>query len=404
MEVSFENKETGVKAMPLPVIEAVNEERIVALMMDLCRADSAPLRERPVFELVWRHLSELDFELREDDAGRRLGGQVGNIIATKPGQKEGEQWSPLMFSAHLDRVEGGIGVKPRLDGDRITGDGTTVLGADDAAGLAAIIEACRVLHESGAAHVPLELVITVGEEIGLAGASCVDVGALKSKAGFVLDAEGDVGVVINRAPTQYAVEAEFTGRAAHAGIAPERGVSAIKMAARAVNRMRLGRIDAETTANVGFISGGGATNIVPERAELRAEARSLDPEKAKRQAEHMTRAIAEAATAYGGRATWQARLVYQGYWLPETSEPVQRAVRAVEALGLRPRVKSTGGGSDANIFNAKGLPTVVLGVGYQAIHTFRESMPVAELVRLAKLVLALMTQAGYTREEGGVPR
>src|SRR5690606_21919309 len=129
----------------------------------------------------------------------------------------------------------------------------------------------------------------------------------------------DVGVVINRAPTQYAVEAEFTGRAAHAGIAPERGLSAIKMAARAVNRMRLGRIDAETTANVGFISGGGAANIVPERAELGAEARRLDPEKAKRQAEHMTRAIAEAATAYGGRATWQARLVYQGYWLPETS-------------------------------------------------------------------------------------
>lgn len=390
--------------MLVPVIDAVDQERIVALMMDLCRADSAPLKERPVFELVWRHLAELGFELREDDAGRRLGGQVGNIIATKPGHKEGAGWSPLMFSAHLDRVEGGIGVNPRRLQDRITSDGSTILGADDAAGLAAIIEACRVLKECDAAHAPLELVLTIGEEIGLIGAAQVDVGALRSKAGFVLDAEGDVGVVINRAPTQYAIEAEFIGRAAHAGIAPERGASAIKMAARAIHRMRLGRIDTETTANVGYICGGGATNIVPQRAQLRAEARSLDPEKVKRQVDHMTRAIAEAAASYGGQAKWQTRLVYQGYSLPETSEPVQRALKAAASIGLRPRLKATGGGSDANVFNAKGLPTVVLGVGYEAIHTNRESMPVEQLVRLARLVVALMTQGGFTVEEGAGPR
>ena len=372
---------------------AIDKERIVTLLMDLCRADSAPLRERPVFDLVWKALAELGFELREDDAGRQLGGQVGNIIATKPGRRAGATWTPLMFSAHLDRVEGGIGVKPRLVDDHVTSDGSTILGADNAAGLAAIIEACRVLEETGEAHAPLELVLTIGEEIGLVGAAQVDVSALQSRIGFVLDAEGTVGTIISRAPTQYMIEAEFTGRAAHAGIAPERGVSAIKMAAHAVSRMNLGRIDAQTTANVGYIAGGGATNIVPERAEIRAETRSLDKGMVERQVDQMTRAIDEAASAAGGKAKWNVRLAYEGFHLDEQSEPVRRAVAAASALGLEPRVASTGGGSDANIFNAKGLPTVVLGVGYQSIHTYRESMPVKELIRLAQMVLALATSS-----------
>lgn len=375
----------------IDVVGAVRQERLVDLLMQLCRADSAPLRERPVFEIVWEHLVALGFHVREDDAGRRLGGEVGNIIATKPGRGAGEHWEPVMFSAHLDRVEGGVGVRPVLVNGRIQSDGSTILGADDAAGLAAIIEACRVLQETEASHAPLELVLTVGEEIGLVGASQVDMEALRSKVGFVLDAEGPVGTIIARAPTHYIIEAQFFGRAAHAGIEPERGLNAIKIAAQAVSRMDLGRIDLETTANVGYIAGGGPTNVVPERAEIRAEARSLDPEKAKKQVQNMRRAIEEAAAASGGRATWDVRLAYEGFRLDEESEPIRRAKAAARKIGRTPVVKATGGGSDANIFNAKGLPTAVLGVGFEAIHSFRESMPVEELVKLTEMVLALAT-------------
>lgn len=381
-------------------LQAIDEERVVDLLIELCRADSAPLKEGPVFSLVKQCLLELGFDVYEDDAGRRLGGEVGNIIATKPGQGEGAGWPAVMISAHLDRVEGGIGVRPQRAGDRVVSDGSTILGADDAAGLAAIIEACRALKESGAPAAPIELVLTIGEEIGLVGAALVDVGRLKSKVGFVLDADGPVGTVITGAPTQYTLEAEFVGRAAHAGIAPERGISAIKMAALAVSRMRLGRVDPWTTANVGYIAGGGPTNIVTERAAIRAEARSLDPERAMRQIEHMTRAIDEAARITGGTARWEVRLAYEGFRLHPESEPVRRAVKAIRAVGLEPRLRATGGGSDANIFNAKGLPTAVLGVGYQSIHTRDESMPVGELVRLSRLVLALAASGEAQEGEG----
>ncbi|MFO7318414.1 MAG: M20/M25/M40 family metallo-hydrolase [Clostridia bacterium] len=375
-------------------LSRVREERVVDLMMEICRADSAPLKEGPVFHIVKRALIELGFEVHEDDAGRRLGGEVGNLIATKPGQGGGEGWPPVMFSAHLDRVEGGTGVRPRVVDGRVRSDGSTILGADDAAGLAAIVEACRALAESGAPAAPIELVLTIGEEIGLVGAAHADLSRLRSKTGFVLDADGPVGTIITAAPTQYTIEAEFFGRAAHAGMAPERGISAIKMAALAVSRMRLGRIDADTTANVGYIAGGGATNIVPERATIRAEARSLERERVERQVAHMIQAIDEAARSAGGSARWNVQLEYEGFRLDPDAEPVRRAVRAAESLGLAPRLKSTGGGSDANIFNAKGIPTAVLGVGYEAIHTREESMPVDQLVLLARMVVALASAPG----------
>lgn len=368
---------------------AIDEERLVQRFMELCRADSAPLRERPVFLLVKEALIRLGFDVYEDDAGRRLGGEVGNLIATKPGRGAGASRSPVMFSAHLDRVEGGIGIQPRRVDGRITSDGTTILGADDAAGLAAIIEACATLEERGASSAPLELVLTIGEEIGLVGAAQVDVARLKSTAGYVLDADGPVGTIITAAPTEYLIEAEFYGRSAHAGIAPERGISAIRMAALAVSRMRLGRIDASTTANVGYIAGGGATNIVPERALIRAEARSLDRARVEQQVEHMVKAVDEAARAAGGSSRCDVRLAYEGFSLSPDSPPVRQAAGAARLLGLEPKLVSTGGGSDANVFNAKGLPTVVLGVGYQAIHTRDESMPVEQLVRLTQLVLTL---------------
>lgn len=375
----------------------IDRRRLLELFLDLCRADSAPLAEGPLFGVVVGRLEAMGFSVDVDQAGARVGGEVGNLFATMPGRGRLADRPPLLFSAHLDRVAGGIGVRPRVVDGVVRSGGDTILGADDAAGLAAIIEAYQAILESGEDHPPLECLFTIGEEIGLVGAKEADLSRLRSECGFVLDADGPVGTVIGQAPTQYTLGAKLFGRAAHAGIAPERGVSAIKMAAQAISRMQLGRIDAETTANVGYIAGGGPTNIVPERAEIRAEVRSLDRSKAERQLEQMRRALEGAAADCGGRAEIEVALEYEGFRLSESAEPVVRARRAAERLGLPFAMKATGGGSDANVFNAKGLPCVVLGVGYQAIHTYNEAMPIDELHRLARLVAALIIEEGDVR-------
>ncbi len=375
----------------------IDRGRLLDLFLELCSADSAPLAERPVFQVVLRRLKEMGFDVYVDDAGEKAGGEVGNLLAAKPGTGRLASARPLLFSAHMDRVAGGIGVRPRVAGGVVTSSGDTVLGADDAAGIAAILEAYRAILDSGADHPPFECLFTIGEEIGLVGAREADLSRFASACGFVLDADGPVGTVVAQAPTQYTVTATIFGRAAHAGIAPERGVSAIKIAAQAISRMQLGRIDAETTANVGYIAGGGPTNIVPERAEIRAETRSLDRSKVERQLAQMRAALQEAAAACGGRAEVRAHLEYEGFRLSESAEPVERVRRAAQRLGLPFAVRATGGGSDANVFNAKGLPCAVLGVGYQAIHTYKEAMPIEELCRLARLVAALIMDEGDAR-------
>lgn len=375
----------------------IDRERLLDLFLTLCRADSAPLAERPVFDIVVTRLKELNFSVDVDDAGARTGGEVGNVIASMPGRGSLADAVPVLLSAHMDRVAGGIGVRPQVVDGVVRSGGDTVLGADDAAGLAAILEAYRAILASGADHPPLECLFTIGEEIGLVGAKAADLSHFRSPFGYVLDADGPVGTVITQAPTQYTLSATLYGRAAHAGIAPERGVSAIKMAAQAISRMPLGRIDAETTANIGYIAGGGPTNIVPERAEIRAEARSLDRSKVERQVAQMEQALHSAAASAGGRAEVHVMLEYEGFRLSDASEPVARLRRAASRLGFPFAVKATGGGSDANVFNARGLPCAVLGVGYQAIHTYNEAMPIEELCRLARLVVALIMDDGDAR-------
>ena len=372
----------------------VNRSRLVQRFVEICRADSAPFQEGAVSRIVAGALKALGISVWEDGAGKGVGGEVGNLIATLPGRGPVANSDPILFSAHMDRVAGGIGVRPVIKGGVIQSAGDTILGADDAAGLAAIIEAIQLLVESGSHHVQIEIVCTIGEEVGLVGAKHLDISVLRSRCGFVLDADGEVGTIVNRAPTQVSIKAELFGRSAHAGIAPEKGISAIKMAAVAISQMNLGRIDYETTANVGYIAGGGPSNVVPERAEIRAEARSLDAAKLERQLAHMEAVLFDVATRFGGKVEWSARRNYEGFALDAESDPIQRARAAIVAAGLEPRLQSTGGGSDANVFNARGIPCVVLGAGFQGIHTHMERMPISELVRLAEVVFRLMQGAG----------
>jgi tripeptide aminopeptidase len=367
----------------------INTDRLHATFMELCRIDSEPTRERLMADDLRERLAGLGFTVTEDDAGEKIGGTAGNLIAHLAGSGPGE---PLLFSCHMDRVAPGVGVKPRIEGDYIVSDGTTVLGADDAAGLAAILEAAATLKEQQLSHPPLEVVLTVAEELALVGSRHFDMARIRARSGFVLDAAGRVGEVVVQAPEQQKFRAVFHGRSAHAGFDPQQGVSAIQMAGVAISRMELLRIDPETTANIGSISAVGPTNIVPERCELMGEVRSLEPAKVRAQLDALTGAMESAAAEYGGTVEIRVLPCYPSYKLAEDAEPAKRAARAAKLIGVPVRFKSSGGGSDANIYNSRGVPAVVLCCGYERVHTTGERMPLEQLQHLTKLVLAIINE------------
>lgn len=367
----------------------INEKRLVAEFMELVRIDSLSKKERAMADAVKDKLSALGLEVLEDGSAEGIGGEAGNIIARLPGSIPGAD--PLLFNAHLDRVVPGEAVKPVLQDGVIRSDGTTVLGADDGAGVAAILEALRVLLERDLPHPEIEVVFTVAEEIGLLGAKALDFSQLRARSGYVLDSGGPVGSFVIQGPTQFSFKAIFRGRAAHAGANPEEGVSAIQAAALAIAGMRLGRIDHETTANIGIISGGRATNIIPDEAVIKGEARSLKESKLQEQVDHMRSQAEEAAARLGAEVEVVLERAYPAFNASPDSPVVKRAVTAAQRLGLEPKLSSTGGGSDANILGGAGFEIVNLAIGLEKVHTTDEYIRVDQLVQAARLVLELMT-------------
>lgn len=368
----------------------INEQRLVAEFMELVRIDSLSRKERMMADAVKGKLSALGLEVTEDGAASIIDGQAGNVIARLPGSIPGA--APILFNAHLDRVVPGESVKPVLQDGIIRSDGTTVLGADDAAGVAAILEALKVLHEKDIPHPEIEVVFTVAEEIGLLGAKALNYGQLRSRSGCVLDSGGPVGTFVTQGPTQFSFKATFKGKAAHAGANPEEGVSAIQAAAIAIAGMRLGRIDNETTANIGIINGGKATNIIPDEVTIRGEARSLTETKLQEQVADMKSRVEEAAAQLGAEVEVVMERAYPTFHASPESPVVGRAIRAARNLGLEPKLSSTGGGSDANIFGGAGIEVVNLAIGLEKVHTTEEFVRVEHLVQAARLVLELMTQ------------
>ncbi len=367
----------------------INKKRLYDRFMGLCAIDSESGRERLLADKLTELLTELGFSVKEDNTGQQTGGNAGNLLARLAGNGPGE---PLLFSCHMDRVAPGIGVKPRIQGDFIVSEGATVLGADDAAGLAALLEGVTTLREQNKSHPPLEVVLTVAEELALIGSKHFDIGQLLARSGFVLDAAGKVGEIVIQAPEQVKFQAVFHGRSAHAGFAPEQGVSAIQIAGAAISRMQLLRIDAETTANIGSISAVGPTNIVQDRCELQGEVRSLQPSKMRAQMDSITGAMESAAAEYGGTVEITVVPCYPAYQLTEDAEPAQRAARAARRIGVPVSFKATGGGSDANIFNSRGLTAVVLSCGYEKVHTTEERIHLEQLVLLTEWVISIIDE------------
>jgi tripeptide aminopeptidase len=369
----------------------VNPQRMLAELMELTRIASPSRHEAAVAEAVMRKLRTLGLKPRRDSAHRAFGGEVGNVIAHLAGQRRGQ--CALLLNAHLDTVAQAVPVKARVAGKHIVSGGNAPFGADDKVGVVAILETLRCVIADDIAHPPLDIVFTVGEESGLLGAKGLDYERLHAGMGFTFDSGGRIGRIVNRAPSQDSFTAVITGRAAHAGVSPETGINAIAIAARAIAGMSIGRIDPETTANVGIIEGGVATNIVPERVLLQGEARIHVEAKRERQLRHMLERLRRAAAAAGGGVDIEVAPQYRAFRLDAASPAIQVAAAAVRSIGRRMRLETTGGGSDANIFNQHGIPTAIIGCGYDNPHSPRERMAIAELEPLGRLAVALVSAA-----------
>ncbi|WP_028593463.1 M20/M25/M40 family metallo-hydrolase [Paenibacillus assamensis] len=372
----------------------VQQERLVQHFLQLVQVDSETRYEREICDLLKKQFSELGLDVYEDDTQEKSGHGAGNLIVTWPASAGQEQAKRIFFTSHMDTVTPGKGIKPVVDADgMIRSDGTTILGADDKAGLAAMFEAIRVVQQSGQAHGQIQFVITVGEESGLNGARVMDASLLKADLGYALDSNGEIGSIAVAAPTQAKITMEIFGKSAHAGVNPEDGISAIQVAGKAVARMPLGRIDHETTANIGRFEGGGATNIVCDYVKLTAEARSIVQDKMDKQTAVMKEALESAAAEYGARANFTSEVMYPAFNFTEEDEVVKLVARANEKIGVPTSVFHSGGGSDANIFNGHGVPTVNLAVGYKDIHTTNEHIHTSDLVKTTELVVAIIEEA-----------
>jgi tripeptide aminopeptidase len=368
----------------------INNERLLNEFLELVQIDSETKFETEIAKVLKQKFTELGLDVYEDDTKDQTGHGAGNLICTLEGTKEGVD--PIYFTSHMDTVVPARGVKPSIKDGYVVTDGTTILGADDKTGIAVMLETIRVLKEKQIPHGAIQFIITVGEESGLVGAKVLESDRLIAKYGYALDSDGKVGNIIVAAPTQAKVSAGIYGKTAHAGVAPEKGVSAITIAAKAISKMPLGRIDEETTANIGRFQGGTQTNIVCDYVEILAEARSLIPEKMEAQVSKMKEAFESVAEQMGGKADVKVDVMYPGFKYGEGDLVVEIARKAATKIGRSSELRKSGGGSDANVIAGFGIPTVNLAVGYEDIHTTNEKMPIEELEKLGEMVISIIEE------------
>ncbi len=386
----------------------MSTQRIIDTFAEMAAIYSPTYHEAPMARYLIAKLEALGFAVEVDGTAQRTGSDTGNVIARLEGTAAGH----VSFSAHMDTVEPAEGIEcviatGLVDGvecELIKSAGDTILSADDKAGIAAILEGIERTLESGAARPNITLVFTVGEEKGLLGASALSAEAFAWPSGegepacasplacFVLDAGGAPGTIVSASPAHYLMKACFKGRPAHAGAAPEEGISAIQMASCAIAAMPLGRIDENTTANIGTIAGGSAMNVVPAECQLVGECRSHDDEALEAQRARMDASCREAAKRFGGEVELEWTLEYPRTVLVQGGETERKLRRAIEACGFEAQLQVTGGGSDANVLGALGVDAVCIGMGMAEYHTCDEYIKVEDLEGSARLVEAIIAE------------
>lgn len=361
----------------------INNNRLIKTFLELIAIDSPSGEEGNITREIEKRLKALGGKVKFDS--------FGNLIVRFIGKGE-----PLMLNAHLDTVEPGRGIKPKVSRNIIKTNGTTILGADNKAGVALILEALITAKEKRVETLPIEVVMTLGEEAGLLGAINLDYGNITAKQGVTFDGHADVGNINISAPGYYRVDVTVIGRSAHAGVEPEKGISAIEIVSKIISSLRLGRIDEETTANVGLIEGGSARNAVAEKANFKAEIRSRDLDKLERHKEHFEKIFKNIDKEYAeARLELEIKKEFDPYQFTKDHPVIQRILGIYKKLKIKPTLEPTGGGSDVNIFNSHGLEVVCVGTGVYDMHTTRETLNIKEFVQAAEFCYALIQGEKY---------
>lgn len=372
----------------------INQKRLVETFVELARIDSESFFEKDIQQFLAAKLKELGCKVQVDNAGKKYNTTAqGNVIGLLPGTIKS---ASIVLSSHMDTVVPGKGVKPVVKKDKITSDGTTVLGADDKAGIAIILEILKTLQEQKLPHPPVEAVFTLTEENGMAGAKNLDVKKIKGREGIILDNE-ELNELLIQGPAVNTIEVKIKGLGAHAGVCPEKGISAIEVAAYALSIMKLGRIDKETVANFGIIKGGNLTNAVTEDIYLKGEARSLQNAKLDKQTAHMKACFEKAVKRYTKKINGKVHKPvlaftvtprYPAVNVPKNHPMVKAILAAGKAQGVKISPVASGGGCDANILSGKGFTLPNLGVGCRDCHTVKESLLLKEFFAAAEIALS----------------
>jgi tripeptide aminopeptidase len=379
----------------------INSERLAQIFTALCTIDS-PSGEEARLAMFLKDLFAQEFPeavIFEDSSAGTTGSDANNLVIHFPGTLPGE---PIFFNCHLDTVEPARGVKVLREGTRFSSAGDTVLGGDDKAGIAILIESIRAIKEAGLSHLSFDLVFTTCEEVGLRGAKALDLSLLRAREGYALDSSG-VDLLIIGAPAANHFHFTVTGAAAHAGLHPERGINAIQLAARCLADLQLGRLDEESTANIGRITGGTATNIIPESVLVEGEVRSHSPEKLAAFSQQIKDTVqgtidhwspgpgAQLGAGVRPRLEFHLTQEYPAMHLDRNASVLQRVDKAAARLQREIRYERAGGGSDANIFNGKGLQAAIIGIGMDHVHSTEETIDLRDMERTAELVAVLLT-------------
>jgi tripeptide aminopeptidase len=374
---------------------SINQNRLIRRFIALTEIDSPSFREREMADYLKRELKRLAVVVHEDDCADRIGGNAGNIYGYLPAKdtQARENAAPLLFLAHMDTVEPACSRKAVVHEDgRITSDGTTVLGADDQAALAVLLEVIQELQEENADHPPLEFLFAAAEEAYTVGASAMDLSVFQAKEAFALDLSDETGGYSVQEPTLISFTIQVHGKASHAGFDPEDGISAITAASRAIARIPQGRINDHATFNIGMIQGGTGTNIIPESAEVRGELRCTVHEEALQMYEDAVRIFREEAEAMGASVSAEKTVHLKAYHVEDDDPALRRYKRAAEMLGYSVFPVKTFGGSDVNVLRRNGIAGLCISGAMHNVHTTSEYTTVQELTEAAEIVKQIMTE------------
>lgn len=367
----------------------INEKRLIDNFLEFVKIDSETTFEKEMCDHLFAKLTDLGFDVTKDEIGKKVGSNGYNIIAKYAGNPDKK---PIILSSHVDTVTPGKGIKPIIEGDVIKTDGTTILGGDDKSGVAIIVECMQTILENNMDSRPIEAIFTIYEEGGLKGSKNLDYSLVSAKEGIVIDSGGPIGEITTLAPGQDRIEVVVHGKAAHAGMEPEAGVSALQIVAEAITKMKLYRVSEDTTANFGMIHGGVATNIITDKIELVGEARSLVADKITAQTESMVKTLEETAEKLGGSIEAKVTRVYNPLVVDESSPIIKDMSAAFKENNFEPKCVSGGGGSDTNNYTEHDINCINISCGMAGAHTLEEHIKISDIVGCAKSLLTFLTK------------